>query len=236
MGLYILLVALLLLAIALAIANYAPSYFKSKYNKISSYVLDTDYTAGDFAIDVVSKSKYTNIRLGKIEGDINNCCFVPRTNTIYLDEETIQSNSVASFAVFAHEYGHAIQHNSGDKRYKLLMMLVKFSNYFGRLAFPLLLIGAILMLVNIQPNWIGYSVAIAGGVIFLITFLARLITISIEYQASDIGVKVMEKEGIFNKKTLKLAKKLLRSAGLTYVGSFFSSILAWTFLVPKYKF
>ena len=235
MGLYILLIALFIFALVLAIANYAPNHFMTKYKKISNYILDSDYTAGQFAIDIVRKSQYKDIQLRKVDGNVNDCCFISKINAICLDEETIDSNSIASFAVVAHEYGHAIQHNSGDKSFKLLTALKSLSILLGRFAFPLMIIGAIVMVINIEPAWIGYSIVVAGAVIFIITIIAQLITISIEYKASDIGLAVMTQSDKFGKKSIRLARKLLRSAGLTYIGAFFSSILSWTLLVPKYN-
>lgn len=235
MILYIIIALLILLAVAISIANYAPSYFKAKYRKISRYKIQNNFTAGNFLLKIANEHNFKNLKLVKIiDGDIDNCCFVPKSNTIYIDKKTIESDNVASFAVVSHEFGHAIQHNTNDLGFKLLNALSIISVYLGKLAFPCVIVGIILMLLNITNEYIGYGICIAGAVLFVITFLVRLLTIKIEYQASNLGLNLLQKEK-FDKKSLRLAKKLLRAAGLTYVGSFFASILAWTFLVPKYK-
>ena len=234
MVVYIILALIILLAIAISIANYAPSYFRAKYKKISHYKLDSNFTAGDFLLKIANDHNFSNLKLVKIvDGDIESCCFVPKSNTVYIDKKTVEDNSIASFAIVSHEFGHAIQHNTNNLGFKLLNALSMISIYLGKLAFPCIIVGVILMLLNITNEYVGYGICVAGAVLLTITFLVRLITIKIEYQASDFGLELLQKEG-FNKKSLRLAKKLLRSAGLTYVGSFFASILSWTFLVPKY--
>ena len=231
---YIVIGLIIFLAIALAIANYAPAYFKSVYKKVDRYVFEEGYTTGDFAIYLREKTGYNDITFAKSNGGVENCYFVPKSNTLVLNENTIDSKSVASFAVFVHEFGHAIQHNSGNAKYKVLNIMSAISIIFGRLVLPFTLTGIILMLLSINPEWIGYTLCIVGISIFVISFLVRLFTIFVEFEASRIGLDYLKEEGM-DKKSLHLAKKLLKCAGLTYIGAFFASILSWTFLVPKYK-
>ena len=55
---YIILALLVLLAIAISIANYAPSYFKTKYKKISQYKIQNNFTAGDFLLKIANDHNF----------------------------------------------------------------------------------------------------------------------------------------------------------------------------------
>ena len=71
---------------------------------------------------------------------------------------------------------------------------------------------------------------------FLIGLLAKLSTIKIEKEASENGIKLLQKYANFDENQVKYAKKVLSSAKLTYVASFLKSMLKWTMLVNKYDF
>lgn len=232
-SLIILISALILLAICLAIANTASSSFLRKYKKYSSMMLNTSFTAGDFALRLVSDSGYGGLKVARTDKELEDA-FSSKYNTIILSNETIESYSVAGYATVAHEFGHAVQHNSGKISYKLLKLLKIISALFGRFSFPLIIVGLILMLLALNNN-LGQILCIAGGVIFVLSLLTQLLTIPIEFDASNIGLKKIQEYNLLEGKEYKMAKRFLKSAGRTYVASFLCTILAWTFLVPKQK-
>lgn len=230
--LYVAIAILLLFAVCLSIANYAPKQFYNTYKKYSEYIVDVEYTAGDFAV-YISK-RFPNLSVARINGELNDA-FYPKKNTICLTEDTIYSKSVSAFAVVAHEFGHAIQYNTKNFRFKFCMALSVFANIFSRLTFPLLIVGAVFAFTNIVSKSIAYGLLIAGASIFAISFLVKILTIPIEYEATNFGLKTLQDNGVLGKKGMKMARKVLKSAGLTYVSSLLASMLAWTFMVPKYK-
>lgn len=230
--LYVVIAIIVLFAICLSIANYAPKQFLNTYRKYSQYIVEADYTAGDFAVHIAKR--FPELKLAKIDGELTDA-FYPKKNTICLTETTIYSKSVASFAIVAHEFGHAIQYNTKNFRFKFCMRASMFANFFSKLTFPLLIIGAILAFIEIAPIAVAYGLLIAGATIFVVSFLVKILTIPIEYEATDFGLKTLKENGVLNKKGMKMARKVLKSAGLTYVSSLLSSMLAWTFMVPKYK-
>ncbi|MGN1227727.1 MAG: zinc metallopeptidase [Christensenellales bacterium] len=231
--LYILIGVLLFMAVCLAIANMAPKIFMQRYEKYSSMMLNTSYTAGDFAVRLVQDSGYQNLKIAYTDKELEDA-FYSKKNIIVLSTKTLESCSVAGFATVAHEFGHAVQHNSGSIRYKFLKTLKIISSLFGNFSFPLIVAGLIIKLLAINAD-LGQMLLIMGLVIFFISLLAELITIPIEYEASNIGLEKIKYYNILQGKEYKMAKKFLKSAGLTYVGAFLSRIFAWTFLVPKYK-
>lgn len=232
-ALYILIGVIIVLAICLAIANTAGNSFNRKYQKYSNMMLNTTYSAGEFAVRLVEDSAYKNLKIAYTENELDDA-FSSKHNTIILSKQTLQSYSVAGYATVAHEFGHAVQHNSGNVRYKCLRILKVISALFGNFSFPLMIAGLIVMLVDSSSS-LGNFLLITGAVIFVLSLLSELLTIPIEYEASNIGLEKIKYYNVLAGKEFKMAKKFLRSAGLTYVAGFLSRILAWTFLVPRFK-
>ena len=72
--------------------------------------------------------------------------------------------------------------------------------------------------------------------LFLFGLTVQISTIKVEKEASTKALGLLEKYAYMDEYQIKLAKKVLASAALTYVASFLKSVLGWTMLVKKYDF
>lgn len=223
----------LVLAICLTIANTAERSFQRKYYKYNNMILNTTFTAGEYISRLIQDSGYKKLKLAYTDKELEDA-FSSKYNTIILSKETLSSYSIAGYAIASHEFGHAIQYNSGQIGYRFLKILKTISYIFGNFSFPLLIIGAIVKIIAPSSEW-GYLLMILGGVIFVLSLLTQLLTIPIEYGATNIGLQKLKDYEVLGNKEFRMARRFLKSAGLTYVAAFLSKILAWTFLVPKYK-
>jgi uncharacterized protein len=161
-----------------------------------------------------------SVGLTNIPGELTDH-YDPRTKTIALSE-TSQQDSVASVAVVAHEFGHAMQDAE---------------NYA-----PLKLRGAIVPAVQIG-SWVGPIIFIAGmwlqsttlawlGVIgFGLTALFALVTLPVEFDASSRALKLLQGNNILVGEELSGAKKVLDAAALTYIAAAAQSILTLLYYV-----
>ena len=69
-ALYILIGVIIVLAICLAIANTAGNSFNRKYQKYSNMMLNTTYSAGEFAVRLVEDSAYKNLKIAYTENEL----------------------------------------------------------------------------------------------------------------------------------------------------------------------
>lgn len=230
--LYILIGVIIFIAICLAIANTATSNFERKYKKYNDMMLNTTYSAGEFAEMLISSSGYP-VKIAVTDEELQDA-YSSKYNALILSHQTINSYSIAGYAIVAHEFGHAVQKNSGKSSYLLLRLCKTISAIFGNFSFPLILIGLISKLI-LPEEIFGSILLIAGCVIFAISLFTTILTIPIEFNASNIGLEKIKEFQVLEGKEYRLAKKFLKSAGQTYVAAFLSRIFAWTFLVPKYK-
>jgi Zn-dependent membrane protease YugP len=61
------------------------------------------------------------------------------------------------------------------------------------------------------------------------------LTIPVERDASKRGIDILKKMEVLDDDEMLMAKDLLKTALLTYIGDFLRAILWWTFLTRKTK-
>jgi len=125
------------------------------------------------------------------------------------------SSTQASVGVAAHEAGHAIQHSTGYLPIKIRSAIIPITTIGSQISWPLILIGLVLGWTNL---------AIIGVALFSLTALFQLITLPVEFDASNRALKSLAESGRFTDEELVGAKKVLSAAALTYVAALAVSI------------
>lgn len=141
----------------------------------------------------------------------------PRSNTVRLSSQNYNNPSVTAVGVAAHECGHAIQHAKGYAFIKIRTALVPVANIGSTLGFPLILIGVLL-------SWNQTMINI-GIWAFSLAVLFQLVTLPVEFNASNRAIAKMEQYGLLGTEELRGTKKVLSAAAFTYVAAAASSIL-----------
>ena len=138
----------------------------------------------------------------------------PRTKTMCLSQSSVQ-NSVASVAVVAHEFGHAIQDVDGYMPMKLrsaLVPMVKLGSWVG----PLLFIAGLMLSVM--------NLAWAGIILFGATAVFAIVTLPVELNASSRALNMLQSNGVLNAQEMPGAQAVLSAAALTYCAAIAQSI------------
>lgn len=141
----------------------------------------------------------------------------PRSNTVRLSSQNYNNPSVTAVGVAAHECGHAIQHAKGYAFIKIRTALVPVANIGSTLGFPLILIGVLL-------SWNQTMINI-GIWAFSLAVLFQLVTLPVEFNASNRAIAKMDQYGLLGTEELRGTKKVLSAAAFTYVAAAASSIL-----------
>lgn len=151
----------------------------------------------------------TDVKLSRIKGNLTDH-FSPSEKVLRLSDSTFDSTSIAAIGVAAHETGHAIQHAKKYFPLTFRNMLVPVAN-IGSSAGPWLAILGIAMSFPILTD-IGILL-FAGSVAFYV------ITLPVEFNASNRAIKILKQNNILSAEELKGVKKVLSAAAMTYVGS-----------------
>ena len=174
-------------------------------------------TGAQVARTILDRNGLSDIPVEHVRGNLSDH-YDPSRRVLRLSDSTYSSSSVAAIGVAAHECGHALQHKEGYGPLKLRSTIVPAANIGSRLGIPIILLGVIF--------GAGGTFLIHLGIwVFSIAVLFQIITLPVEFNASNRALEVLERYGILGQQENKKAKKVLSAAAMTYVAAAASSIL-----------
>lgn len=205
----------LLIIPALILAIYAQVKVQSTFAKFSKVKNSRGYTGAQLARYILDDFRMKEVQVEQIAGSLTDH-YDPRSKTLRLSSSTYNSNSVAALGVVAHEVGHAVQDAKAYFPLHLRNNIVPVANLGSGLAFPLFFIGLISNLSFLMDiGIIFFSAAVAFSVI----------TLPVEYDASQRAIKILQNERYLSEKELPLARQVLSAAALTYLAATAMAIL-----------
>ena len=150
----------------------------------------------------------------------------PTKKTVNLSESVYSSNSIAAAAVAAHECGHAVQHAQGYAPLRMRSALVPLVNFSSQAATWLIIIGLIMTASSGSQMmcWIGVG-------LMCVSALFSIITLPVEYNASDRALAWLQSSHILVGDELEGAKISLRWAARTYLVAALSAIASILYYV-----
>ena len=206
----------LLIIIGVLLSVAASSRVKSTFNRFSQVPTARGITGAQAAEQILRGAGIFDVAIVHISGQLTDN-YNPGNKTLSLSDSTYYSNSVAAVGVAAHECGHAIQHQTGYVPIKIRSAIVPVTNIGATLSFPLVILGILMggntLLINI------------GILLFTFVVAFHLVTLPVEYNASNRALQILSSTGILEGKENDGAKKVLSAAALTYVASAATMIL-----------
>jgi hypothetical protein len=157
----------------------------------------------------------------------------PTSKTLRLSPEVYDGRSVASIAVAAHEAGHAIQdaHAYAWLGFRSLMVPV---TKFGSSAWIWVFIAGGLVSGMRGYQNVGLMLSNAAIVLFGIVVLFQLVTLPVEFDASNRAKAVLAQSGIVSTaEESEGVRKVLGAAAMTYVASALTSIATLLYLLMR---
>lgn len=202
---------------AIIFALIAQVMVKTTFSKYSNESNQHGYTAKEVARKILDENGLYNVSIEYISGDLTDH-YDPSANVIRLSDSVYNSTSVAAIGVAAHEVGHAIQHAQGYSPIKIRQAIIPITQIGSKLAVPLVLIG---MLVSAFQWLIPVGIFLYTGVV-----LFQAVTLPVEFNASGRALKTLDENVILYKDEVRMAKKVLTAAAMTYVAAMFSSLMS----------
>lgn len=212
----------LILIVGMIFAATSYGRLMRAYNKYDNAFTYTNLTGLEFAqyaipkLNLRTKISFTEKTLGDY--------YSPKKDMVVLSNRSAQNRSIASVCITAHELGHAVQKNRKTKLYLLhtsVFFMTKVAKY---LFFPILIAGIVLLFFE-QYFDIGKIIILLALGSLVFSFLLKVITIPVEYNASKIAYNFLKENHIFDVGELKAAKKMLNVAAETYIASLFVGLL-----------
>jgi len=198
-----------LLLPAIALTLYAQYKVKSTYARYLKIPSGNGLTGKEIAFFLLNKINLNDIKVELVQGILTDH-YDSKNKKLGLSREVYYGQSIAAQGIVAHEIGHAMQ--DSQEYFPLLMRnnLVPLSNIGSRMAIPLFLIGFIFTIPMLME---------IGIIVFSIAVFFHIITLPVEFNASNKAIILLNTEHIISKNEIIYVKKVLNAAALTYIAA-----------------
>ncbi|WP_426062845.1 zinc metallopeptidase [Flavobacterium sp. DSP2-3-1] len=202
------------------------SRLKSKFEHYSKLQLQNGMSGAEIAEKMLADNGIRDVRVISTPGRLTDH-YSPADKTVNLSEAVYNQRNAAAAAVAAHECGHAVQHAVGYQwltmRSKLVPVVNVASTYM-----QWILLGGILMMKTFP------QLLLVGIIIFAATTLFSIVTLPVEYDASNRALAWLENKRMLTPQEHAGAKDSLKWAARTYVVAALGSIATLLYYVSIY--
>ena len=203
--------------VILIISMIVSGTLRSKFSGYSKIALSSGLTGKEVAEKMLRESGIYDVKVVSVSGYLADH-YNPLTKTVNLSSEFYNGQSIASAAVAAHECGHAVQHAEAYSWLMLRSRLVPVVQFSSGIIQWVLLAG--ILLIRAFPQ-----VLLGGIILFALTTLFSLITLPVEFDASNRALAWMGRGSVVTQTEYPKAKDALKWAALTYVIAAIASIV-----------
>ena len=217
----------MILAGAIMLASWlVSSRLKSKFEHYSKLHLQNGMSGAEIAEKMLADNGIRDVRVISTPGRLTDH-YNPADKTVNLSEAVYNQRNAAAAAVAAHEVGHAVQHAQAYSWLTMRSKLVPVVQVASSFVQWILLAG--ILLINTFPQLL-----LVGIVIFAATTLFSVITLPVEYDASNRALAWLENKRMLTQQEHDGAKDALKWAARTYVVAALGSIGTLLYYVMIY--
>ncbi len=200
---------------------------KSKFKKYTNLHLQNGMSGREIAEKMLADNQIYDVKVISTSGSLTDH-YNPQNKTVNLSESVYAERNAAAAAVAAHECGHAVQHAKGYTWLQLRSRLVPAVSISSKLASFLLIAG--IFTVGAFPQLL-----LLGILLFAATVLFTIVTLPVEYDASNRALAWLEEKKMVTNTEHDAAKDALKWAARTYVVAALSSIATLLYYVNIYN-
>ena len=214
----------LLLAIpGLVLGIWAQLRVRSAFSKYSRVPNSRGLTGAQAARMMLDYHNLPDVTVEESSGFLTDH-YDPRHRTLRLSPDVWRSNSIAAVSVAAHETGHALQHAQHYAPLGLRTAIVPAVQFGSRLGPLLFFVGFMMQAFARNLGDLGFYIALVGLILFGITALFTIITLPVEFDASNRAKRELVAMNILGQSEMVGVNKMLNAAALTYVAAAVAAI------------
>jgi Zn-dependent membrane protease YugP len=188
---------------------WAQMRVKSVFARYSAVGSRRGVTAASAARAILDRFGLQAVPVNRVGGNLTDH-YDPRDKSLSLSDSVYGSTSIAAIGVAAHEVGHAIQDSVNYSPLKIRNTIVPVVGIGSTLAFPLFFIGILIR---------GQMLMDLGILLFLGVILFHLVTLPVEFDASNRALRVLADTVILSTDEIGGAGSVLRAASWTYIAA-----------------
>jgi Zn-dependent membrane protease YugP len=204
-----------------AISKRLKSVFR-KYERVS---LQNGMSGAEIAKQMLQHYGIHDVRIVRGQGFLSDH-YNPRSKVVSLSPAVHDGRNISAAAVAAHECGHAVQHAESYSMLQLRSALVPIVNISAKMQQYVLMAG-----VALAAGSMGNIVLLVAIGIFTVTALFSVVTLPVEFDASNRALAWLENSNITTETEQEGAKTALWWAAMTYVSAALAAVVQVLYLV-----
>lgn len=205
---------MIILIPAIIISFWAQTKVNSVYSKYSKVRTINGYNGEQVARMMLDEAGLFDVRIEMINTKLGDH-YDPSSRVLRLSPEVYNGGTISSAGIAAHEVGHAIQHQQGYKPLTIRNSIVPIVNVSSNISWILFFIGIIMGFKGLTT---------LGIILFSAVVLFQLVTLPVEFNASNRALDILKSRGILYGDEVKSAGKVLDAAAMTYIAAALMSI------------
>lgn len=218
--------SMLIGGIMMLISWLVSSRLQSKFDHYSKVSLRNGMSGAEIAEKMLHDHGIYDVKVISTPGRLTDH-YNPMDKTVNLSEAVYGQRNAAAAAVAAHECGHAVQHAQAYSMLELRSKLVPAVQISSSLVQWVLLAG--ILMINTFPNLL-----LVGIVLFAVTTLFSIITLPVEYDASNRALTWLKNKNMLGPEEYAGAEDSLKWAARTYLVAAIGSIATLLYYVMRY--
>jgi len=199
---------------------------QSKFDFYSKVHLRNGMSGAEIAEKMLADHGIRGVRVISTPGRLTDH-YNPADKTVNLSEAVYNQRNAAAAAVAAHEVGHAVQHAQAYQWLTMRSKLVPVVQIASSFMQWVLLAG--ILMVNTFP-----SLLLVGIILFSVTTLFSVITLPVEYDASNRALAWLKNKNMVSQEEYAGAEDALKWASRTYLVAAIGSIATLLYYIMRY--
>jgi len=217
-----------ILGVFTLIGMLVSSRLKNKFAHYSQVPVRSGLSGSEMAEKMLAHYEIRDVQIVEGQGYLTDH-YNPQTKTVSLSPDVYHGRSVAAAAVATHECGHAVQHAQSYSMLQLRSRLVPVVQFSANIQ-QFLFMGAILgMGAGLGGTLMIFMVATFG-----ITALFSLVTLPVEFDASNRALAWLDNTGALPPQEHDGAKDALWWAAMTYVAQALGALVMFLYFLLSF--
>jgi len=206
------------------------SRLKQKFKTYSQTPISSRMTGREVAEKMLNDHGIYDVQVISTPGQLTDH-YNPANKTVNLSENVYHEENIAAAAVAAHECGHAVQHATAYNWLQMRSKLVPIVGLSSKIMNIIFIFGFLGAFAFNFPYDIILLIIIAAQA-FIALF--SIITLPVEYDASNRALKWLQTSGVAGHSELEKANDALKWAARTYVVSALAAVTTLLYYVLRY--
>ncbi|KAA5827896.1 zinc metallopeptidase [Algibacter amylolyticus] len=191
------------------------SQLKRKFKKYSQVHLRNGMSGAEIAEKMLADHGIRDVEVISTAGQLTDH-YNPTNKTVNLSESVYNQRNAAAAAVAAHECGHAVQHATAYSYLTMRSKLVPVVQITSSMS-QWVVFGGVALMASNALGGAGQWVAITGLVMMSFATIFSVITLPVEYDASNRALAWLKNKNIVTPEEYKGSEDALKWAARTYL-------------------